>query len=216
MDTDQKVIYLSFTGDSLFNGIDAVLKSLGKAKIKGSFFLTGNCIRIHEDKVREIIRKGHVVAPHSDKHLLYADWADRNKTLVSQDSVIRDVKDNLAEIQRLGIEASQVNYYMPPYEYSNLETNNWVKNLGMEVVSFTPGTLTNADYTIPSMKSYRTSDEIFAHLDKFEKESVNGLNGAILLIHPGVHSERPDPFYKRLDKVIKLLRKRGYTFDVLQ
>ncbi|MGL5318605.1 MAG: polysaccharide deacetylase family protein, partial [Bacteroidales bacterium] len=193
-----------------------VLKSLSKARIKGSFFLTGNCIRLHGDKVREIIRQGHTLAPHSDRHLLYADWADRTKTLVSRDSVERDVLDNLKEMQRIGVDPSEVTYFMPPYEYSNRETNSWVKNIGLEVVSFTPGTLTNADFTIPSMKSYRTSDEIFAHVEQFERESDNGLNGAILLIHPGVHPERPDPFYKRLDKLIKLLKKRGYTFGVLQ
>lgn len=216
MNPDEKTVYLTFTGDSLFGGIDRVLKSLRKAKVKGSFFLTGNCIRLHEEKVREIVRQGHIVAPHSDRHLLYADWADRNKTLVSQDSVITDVRDNLAEMQRIGIDPSEVSYFMPPYEYSNTETNNWVRNLGLEVVSFTPGTLTNADYTIPSMKSYRSSEEIYNHLEKFERESEAGLNGAILLIHPGVHPERPDPFYKKLGKIISLLKKRGYSFGVLE
>lgn len=216
MNPEEKTVYLTFTGDSLFNGIDEVLKSLHKEGIKGSFFLTGNCIRLHEDKVREIIRQGHIVAPHSDKHLLYADWDDRNKTLVSKDSVMQDVLDNLTEMQRIGIDASKVCYFMPPYEYSNLETNNWVKDLGLEIVSFTPGTLTNADYTIPSMKSYRSSEEIYNHLERFERESDQGLNGAVLLIHPGVHPERPDPFYKKLRQIIKLLRKRGYTFGVLQ
>lgn len=216
MNPEEKTVYLTFTGDSLFSGIDDVLKSLRKAKVKGSFFLTGNCIRLHGEKVKEIIRQGHIVAPHSDKHLLYADWADRNKTLVTRDSVVNDVLNNLAEIKRIGIDPASVTFFMPPYEYSNLETNNWVKDLGLEVVSFTSGTLTNADYTIPSMKSYRSSEVIFNHLEKFERESEHGLNGAILLIHPGVHPERPDPFYKKLGQIIKLLRKRGYSFGVLQ
>ncbi|MGL5920629.1 MAG: glycoside hydrolase family 9 protein, partial [Bacteroidales bacterium] len=56
MNPDKKTVYLTFTGDSLFGGIDRVLKSLHKAKVKGSFFLTGNCIRLHEEKVREIVR----------------------------------------------------------------------------------------------------------------------------------------------------------------
>lgn len=216
MNPKEKIVYLVFTGDSLFNGIGEVLKSLDKTNVKGSFFLTGNCMRLHAGKVKEIFRRGHVIAPHSDKHLLYADWGDRNKTLVSRDSVERDVMDNLAEMQHLGIDTDKVTFFMPPYEYSNQQTNSWVKNLGLEVVSFTPGTLTNADYTIPSMKSYRSSAEIYKHLEKFERESNQGLNGAILLIHPGVHPERPDPFYKRLDEVIRLLRKRGYVFGVLQ
>ena len=83
---------------------------------------------------------------------------------------------------------------------------------GLKVVMLSPKTYTNADYTTPSMKNYRSSDQIINLLYDTEKSDVNGLNGAILLIHPGTHGERTDKLYLRLDVIIKNLKKKGYSF----
>ena len=80
----------------------------------------------------------------------------------------------------------------------------------MNVMNLTPGTATAADYTIPSMPNYRTAQGLINALMNFEEK--NNLNGAIILIHPGIESSRPDPLYLRLGEIIKTLKKRGYTF----
>ncbi len=61
------------------------------------------------------------------------------------------------------------------------------------------------------MESYLTSDEILEKLFNFEGEK--GLNGAILLVHPGVSQERIDKLYKRLDEIILKLKRKGYSFE---
>jgi len=63
------------------------------------------------------------------------------------------------------------------------------------------------------MKSYTKSDEIINKLFNFERE--NNLNGALILIHPGVSEEREDKLYDRLNEIIERLTGAGYSFERL-
>jgi peptidoglycan/xylan/chitin deacetylase (PgdA/CDA1 family) len=78
-------------------------------------------------------------------------------------------------------------------------------------VNFTPGIRAAADYTTPDMPNYQSSQALIDQLFAFEAEK--GLNGAIILIHPGTHPDRKDKLYLRLDEVIKGLKKKGYSFE---
>lgn len=169
----------------------------------------------HESVIKEIIRKGHYVGGHSDKHLLYAPWgADRHKSLVSADSLINDLHRNMDELLQFGIDISNVNYYLPPYEHYNSDHVRLIESQGQVVINFTSGLRTAADYTTPDMKNYMSSQKLIDQLYGFEKE--HGLNGAIILIHPGTHVSRTDKLYLRLDEIIKNLKEKGYTFDRLR
>ena len=215
LNPDQKVVYLIFSADSMFGGGEKVLKTLADNKIKGSFFLTGNFLRMkeHEDITRKIIERGHYVGAHSDKHILYAPWDNREKSLVSADSLARDIKDNYTELARFDITPAMAPWYLPPYEWYNKESVNVTAWLGLKTINFTPGTATPADYTTPDMKNYRSSSQLINSLFEFEKKE--GLNGAVILIHPGVEESRTDRLYDRLDEIIKRLKRLGYKFDRL-
>jgi peptidoglycan/xylan/chitin deacetylase (PgdA/CDA1 family) len=83
--------------------------------------------------------------------------------------------------------------------------------MGLQLVNFSPGTRSNADYTYPYMgKKYVSSDAVMHSILKYEKDSKNGLNGFILLTHFGTDPRRTDKFYDRLPELIKELKKRGY------
>lgn len=209
---DEKKIYFIFSADTRFNGGPHILKTLKKAGIKGSFFLTGNCLRKEEHKelIENIIAEGHYVGGHSDNHLLYAPWEKREVSLVSRDSLVKDLQLNMAELEKFGIKPEDAKWYLPPYEYYNSDHVKWIELAGMNVMNLTPGTATAADYTTADMPNYRSSQTLINTLLEFEKNQ--GLNGAIILIHPGVESGRPDPLYHRLGEIIKTLKKRGYTF----
>lgn len=77
---------------------------------------------------------------------------------------------------------------------------------------YTPGTMSNADYTTPDMgQKYRSSKFIYNKIMEVEKKE--GLNGHLMLIHFGTDNRRTDKFYNSyLDKLIKTLKRRGYTF----
>lgn len=209
---DEKKVYFIFSADTRFNGGPHILKTLKKAGIKGSFFLTGNCLRKEEHKelIENIIADGHYVGGHSDNHLLYAPWDKREVSLVTRDSLVKDLQLNMAELEKFGIKPEDAKWYLPPYEYYNSDHVKWIELTGMKVMNLTPGTATAADYTTADMPNYRSSQTLINTLLEFEKNQ--GLDGAIILIHPGVESGRPDPLYHRLGEIIKTLKKRGYTF----
>lgn len=209
---DGKNIYLTFTADELFEGGGHILQILQKYKIKGSFFFTGNFLRKPEFKkiTQQIIGEGHYVGAHSDKHLLYCDWQKRDSLLIDFNEFVNDLKNNFTELQKFGIQPEKAGVFMPPYEWYNRQIVDWSRNLGLDVINFTPGTGTNADYTTPEMVNYKSSDELFTRLLNFE--SKKGLNGSILLIHPGTEKSRTDKFYLKLDEIIKTFTSRGYQF----
>ena len=97
-------------------------------------------------------------------------------------------------MRKAGIEYKDAPFYIPPYEYYNKEISAWAKSMGIQVVNFTPGTGTNADYTTPDMKNYRSSKAIYDRVMEVEKKE--GLNGHLMLIHFGTHDDRTDKFYK--------------------
>ena len=216
IDTDRKVIYLIFSADDTFEGAPFILKTLDDNDAKASFFLTGNCLREAQFKpvIQEIIRKGHYTGAHSDHHLLYAPWDDRQQSLVTPDSLMADLQQNMVELEKYGLDRSQVRYFLPPYEYYNREHVRLIESLGQTVINFTPGVRTAADYTTPDMPNYAPSQALIDQL--FDFESKNGLNGAIILIHPGTQDSRTDKLYLRLDEIIKQFKNKGYIFDRLQ
>lgn len=210
-----KVIYLVFPADSAFEGAPYILKTLKKHDAKASFFLTGNTLRMkeHDEAIKRIIKDGHYLGGHSDRHLLYAEWDKRNELIVSRDSLIADFEQNMAELRHKGIDTDKLSYFLPPYEWYNSQSVAIIEEMGQLTVNYTPGIRTAADYTIPSMKSYKSSQELIDQL--FDFEAKNGLDGCLVLIHPGTHHERTDKLYSRLDEIVRYLKKKGYRFQSL-
>jgi peptidoglycan/xylan/chitin deacetylase (PgdA/CDA1 family) len=210
----KNVIYLVFSADERFEGGEHVLNSLRENKIKGSFFFTGNFLRNpeFENITKKIIKRGHFVGAHSDKHLLYCDWQKLDSTLVSKEVFQADLKANFSELQKFGVTPENARFFLPPYECYNNEIANWCRELGLILVNFTPGTRTNADYTTPEMPNYKSSEQLMNWLMDFEAKNPEGLNGSILLIHPGTEDARTDKFYLKLDELIKTFAEKGYQF----
>ena len=210
-----KDIYLIFSADSMFNGGEKILKTLKKQKVHGSFFFTGNSLRMpeHKDIIEKIIKADNYVGGHSDKHLLYAPWGDtKDSLLISPDSIVSDIRLNAAALAEFGISAENSKWFLPPYEHCNRASVNILGRAGYKTINYTPGTATPADYTTPSMSSYATAQQLINKLYAFERSE--NLNGAIVLIHPGVEESRPENerLYNRLGEIIDALKKKGYSF----
>lgn len=215
-DSVGKTVYFIFSADSAFEGGDTILKVLDKHDIKGSFFLTGNCLRMHEhqDKINRIISDGHYVGGHSDKHILYADWNNERTNMVSDDSLKRDLTANYVELAKFGIKKHDAPYYLPPYEWYNEQNIKAIREWGLVPVNFTTGLYTSDDYTTPDMTNYKSSQDLIDVLMKYEE--MHTLNGCIILIHPGTLPLRTDKLYHRLDEIVTTLKSKGYQFDRLK
>ncbi len=215
---DNREVYLFFSAHDHFEGMGIVMDALGRHGVKASFFLTGECLRDPSNRgvIEGIVSAGHYLGPHSDAHLLYVPWdvgPERDSLLVTRKEFEEDLRKNIAALEPFGIVPGDVKWFLTPYEWYNSEIVEWTNEMGMEVVNFTPGIGTNADYTTPSMDNYRTSRQILQRLWEYEAEQ--GLGGKILLIHPGIGPERPDPLYYHLYDIIAIIKAKGYQIGSL-
>ena len=213
-DTASRRLSLIFTGGSFADGGEHIRRVLREEGIKAGFFFTGDFLRTPEfaGTVRGLVEDGHYLGPHSDRHLLYCDWADRSKTLVTREEFRGDILANFREMERFGVARGKGHLFIPPYEWHNRDIAAWSRELDLLLFNFTPGTSSNADYTTPSMPEYLDARTIYDRILAYEKKDPAGLNGFILLIHVGTDPERTDKLYLRLGDLIRELKERGYSF----
>jgi peptidoglycan/xylan/chitin deacetylase (PgdA/CDA1 family) len=213
-DTTIKNIYLVFTGDEFGDGGDYILSTLKKYDIKASFFFTG---RFYEQPhfaklVKQLKKAGHYLGAHSDKHLLYCDWNNRDSLFVTKEQFRDDLMSNYDKMKKFSIAKKHAKVFLPPFEWYNDSIARWTIEMGLQLINYSPGTLSHADYTIPGEKNYRTSQVIYESILNFEKNSKNGLNGFIILMHIGTDPQRSDKFYYRLPELLNYLKNHNYTF----
>jgi len=220
-DTTRKQMALVFTGDEFADGGEMIRQTLLKHHVKASFFFTGNFYSniAFQNLIVDLKNDGHYLGPHSDRHLLYAPWSNRDSLLITRGQFSTDLLNNYQRMTGFGISQREARWFIPPYEWYNAEIVLWTKALGLSLINFTPGTRSTADYTYPEMGAgYRSSEEIYQSIMNFEQHSASGLNGFILLLHIGTDPRRTDKFYLKLDYMLNELEKRGYGFlriDVL-
>lgn len=210
-----KKIALVFTGDEYADGGKFISQVLKRNKINASFFLTGNFYRNRKFKpvIKSLRDNGNYLGSHSDKHLLYCDWAKRDSLLVDRIQFEDDLLKSYKELRKWGVSKENAPFFLPPYEWYNDSIATWTNELGFQLVNFTPGTRSNADYTYPEMGAkYVESETIYHSILNYEKKSKEGLNGFILLMHVGTDPRRKDKFYFYLPKIISELKSRGYEF----
>jgi len=98
-----------------------------------------------------------------------------------------------------------------PYEWWNDTVAARSRAIGWQLINFTPGIRTNADYTYPEMgRSYLSSDAILQSLKQYQSTRTGGLNGAIILIHAGTDPRRKDKLYNQLGQLLGWLQANGY------
>jgi peptidoglycan/xylan/chitin deacetylase (PgdA/CDA1 family) len=215
-DSTKKNIALVFTADEFGDGLPAIAQTLKEKNIKASFFFTGRFYRnpAFRKGIRQLYRQGNLMGSHSGEHLLYNDWTNRSLTLVSRDSLLRDLAAGREAILSAGIRKKDMtSFFIPPYEWWNREVAGWLQSAGMHTFCFTPGTTSNADYTYPELgKSYRSSEGIITNIRKFNETRAGGLNGVVLLVHAGTDPRRTDKLYDRLPELIDYLQGQGYVF----
>jgi peptidoglycan/xylan/chitin deacetylase (PgdA/CDA1 family) len=210
-DSTRKELAIVFTGDEFNDGGKFIQQTVQKQKIPASFFLTGNFYKNSANKnlLKQLVNAGHFIGNHSYGHLLYAPWTNRNNLLVNKDQFIKDLTGVDPYLKELGVE-SNLKYFLPPYEWYNDSISAWTKEMNRQLINYTPGTISHADYTTPADKNYRSSEEIYQSIINYEKRSTSGLNGFILLMHIGTDPKRTDKFYHRLPQLIEWLKNKGY------
>ena len=234
--TMEKRLAVVFTGHSYAEGGETIMNELAKRDAKGSFFLTGDFLTntVFAPLIERIVREGHYLGPHSDKHLLYCSWEAKRRTLVSCRVFKVDLAANLQKIHQAQVLNSpsrmkganatmleaypfaqsqpEVCYFLPPYEHYNRDIVQWTLEMELTLINFTPGTRSNADYTGEADTNFVSSQAIFDSIVQKEREDPNGLNGFILLLHLGSGPGRKDKFHHRFGELLDYLAGKGYEF----
>ena len=104
-DLSKKQIALVFTGDEFADGGEIITDVLNANNVKASFFLTGNFYKTpaFNAMIKRLKNDGHYLGAHSDKHLLYADWTNRDSLLVTRNRFIKDLRRNYKRMKSFGI-----------------------------------------------------------------------------------------------------------------
>jgi peptidoglycan/xylan/chitin deacetylase (PgdA/CDA1 family) len=212
MDTTKKEVYLCFTAHEFADGFDLITNTLSKHNIRASFFLTGDFCRMpgYDKIINRLKTNGHYIGPHSDKHLLYCPWENRDSLLITKNEFITDIQNNYKALEKVGVSRKEASVFLPPYEWYNDSIASWTKKLGLKFINNSSGTITNQDWTFPEGTTYYSSDSLMKNFLSYEDK--NGLNGYILLIHPGTDPRRTDKFYLRLDTILTYLENKNYRF----
>lgn len=227
MDTTQKKVYLVFTAHysvqdkgafENFDGVVPVLDVLKEKGVKGSFFPTGECFRVKKYKkpLKRIIKEGHYLSAHSDKHLLLCPEDDPSVSLVTADSLARDIEAMEAELKALGLKKNEWSWMIPPYEVYNHFSASVLRGLGYKLLNPTPGILTGNDWAPEGDAAFVSGETIMESIWKFEEEHT--FNGVILLVHAMRYPDRKDEdrIYTRLGEIIDTLAAKGYEFGTLK
>ena len=209
-DTTKKQITLVFTGDEFADGGEFITKTLKDQNVKASFFFTGRFYRNPQFKsiIQQLKKEGHYLGAHSNDHLLYCDWSKRDSLLVSEEEFKTDLLKNYEAMQSFGIKKKDALFFLPPFEWYNDSIASWTNELGLQLINFTPGTLSHADYTTPEAKNYRSSETIYQSIINYGNN--RSLNGFILLLHIGTDPKRTDKFYHYLPQLIQWLQQNSY------
>ena len=129
---------------------------------------------------------------------------------------LSDLKGNYEEMQKFGISKNQAPFFLPANEWYNDSISLWSKEVGLQLINYTSGTLSYTDESTPEMRErYFSSNEIFNKIKQVEASQT--LNGHILLFHIGSDKRRQDKFYPKLYALLIELSKAGYNFvDLFQ
>jgi peptidoglycan/xylan/chitin deacetylase (PgdA/CDA1 family) len=223
-DSTKKNIALVFTGHEFAEGGNFIATTLQENQVKASFFFTGKFYydEKNDPLIKRLVKNGNFLGNHSFDHLLYCDWNNRDSLLVNQSQFYSDllglterlghISDNAGSPSSL---AKTQYYFLPPYEWYNDTISGWTASVKKQLICYTHGTLSHADYTTTDDKNYRSSKTIYNSIIDYEKARPAGLNGFILLMHIGAGPGRTDKFYKLLPYIVKYLKEKGYKLKTV-
>jgi peptidoglycan/xylan/chitin deacetylase (PgdA/CDA1 family) len=128
-DTSERVIYLMFSGHEFADGGRVISQTLARHHVHASFFLTGDFYRdtAFAALIRRLRADGHYLGVHSDKHLLYASWENRDSLLVTRDQFVKDLDNNYRAMNVFAIRREDAPFFLPPYEWYNDSIAAWTR-----------------------------------------------------------------------------------------
>ena len=187
--TKQQVIF-TFDGGSDAQSGDAILATLKKHGVKGTFFLTGKFVLHNQALVKRIAAEGHEIFNHSYDHPHFTD--------ISTTEMVGQLR-HMNTILRMTISSSTVPYFRPPYGARDERVLKAAATAGYQSVYWTVDARDWMAGEDGKATGAISDDEVR------DRILSNVSPGAIYLMHLG------DPITGRiLDDVFTTIENRGY------
>lgn len=184
VETDKKVVSLSFDAAWGNEDTQTLLDILKKHDIKVTFFMTGGWVESYPDDVKAIAKAGHDLGNHSEnhKHMTELGKAQQKEELMKVHEKVKELT---------GIE---MDLFRPPYgDYNNNLILN-AKECNYYTIQWNIDSLDWKDYGADSI------------VEKVV-ENKNLQNGSIILMHNGAKYTKD-----ALENIIVGLKNKGYEF----
>ena len=185
----EKKIYLTFDDGPIPGVTEWVLDLLKEENIKATFFCIGDNIKKHPDIFKRILSEGHQIGNHTFNHL--------NGWKTNTNEYIENFKLYEAELLKLNIKNSFL--FRPPYGKIKTQQSRIIRKLSYKIIMW-------------DVLSYDFDNSITPERC-LENVISNTQQGSIIVFHDSIKSEKNLKF--ALPKAIKVLKEKGFVFDVI-
>ena len=179
-------IYLTFDDGPTPEVTEWVLSILKENNIKATFFCIGNNIEKHPEIFNKVVSEGHTVGNHTFNH--------KNGWKTTTADYIQNV--DLCENQLLNLKS---NIFRPPYGKIKPSQSKNLRKLGYKIIMWD---VLSADF-----------DQSISKEKCLENATQKVTSGSIIVFHDSVKAFQNLEY--ALPRTIKILKKRGFIFDVL-
>lgn len=184
VETDQKVVSLTFDSAWGTEDLDQILKILSDNQVCATFFVTGDWVNRNPEAVKKIYNAKHEIGNHGDCH--------KHMSQLSQNGCSEEIQGCHQKVRKLlGFD---MHLFRAPYgEYNNTVVEAGEKN-NYYVIQWDVDSL---DWKNPGT----------AQIINTTANHKNLKNGSILLMHNGTKYTKD-----ALEPVIKAIKQKGYQF----
>ena len=184
VETDEKIIALSFDAAWGNEDTDKILEILKRQDVKVTFFMTGSWVKSYPEDVKKIYEAGHELGNHSENHL--------NMSQLSLSEIEEEIM--LVHNRVKDITGYDMCVFRPPYgDYDN-DVITGVENCDYYAIQWDVDSLDWKDYGVDSIIQTVTCHK---NLDC----------GSIILCHNGAKYTA-----EALEEMIITLKEQGYSF----
>jgi len=172
-----------------------VLEALDRAGVHATFFVLGAAVRRHPGLLREVARRGHLVALHGDTHA--------KLHLAGPARVARELDACAAAVRAAGVVPAPL--FRAPHGFRGPFLHRALRRRGLTLAAWTRGVFDTA----------RPGAEVIA-----ARATARPRPGEILLLHDGCGSpgidRRRDQTAAAIPEIVRRWREAGFEFVTLE
>ncbi|MGH2665127.1 polysaccharide deacetylase family protein [Flavobacterium sp.] len=186
----EKKIYLTFDDGPTPEITEWVLEVLKESDIKATFFCIGSNIEKHPEIFEKVTQKGHAIGNHTFNHL--QGW----KT--TKNDYLKNVRLCEQEINSK-IKTGNSKLFRPPYGKIKPSQSQELLKAGYKIIMWD---VLTADF-----------DQNISPEKCLENATQKATSGSIIVFHDSVKAFKNTQY--ALPKTIKILKEKGFIFDVI-